>query len=166
MNEVKLKARQIWGYGVGALGQNMIFAMVSGFLMLFLTDYAGIAAAVVGTLFLVARIWDAVDDPVQGFLIDRTRTKWGRFRPWLLIATIIGCVVSVMLFIMPALSPTGKIVYLYITYILYGIIFSFYDIPYWSLIPAMTEDTQERTRLTLPPRLRSEERRVGKECTG
>jgi GPH family glycoside/pentoside/hexuronide:cation symporter/probable glucitol transport protein GutA len=153
MNEVKLKARQIWGYGVGALGQNMIFAMVSGFLMLFLTDYAGIAAAVVGTLFLVARIWDAVDDPVQGFLIDRTRTKWGRFRPWLLIATIIGCVVSVMLFIMPALSPTGKIVYLYITYILYGIIFSFYDIPYWSLIPAMTEDTQERTRLTLPPRL-------------
>jgi len=153
MNEVKLKARQIWGYGVGALGQNMIFAMVSGFLMLFLTDYAGIAAAVVGTLFLVARIWDAVDDPVQGFIVDRTRTKWGRFRPWLLIATIIGCVVSVMLFIMPNLSPTGKIVYLYITYILYGIIFSFYDIPYWSLIPAMTEDTQERTRIALPPRL-------------
>jgi sugar (glycoside-pentoside-hexuronide) transporter len=153
MNEVKLKAKELWGYGVGALGQNIFFAMVAGFLMLFYTDYAGIGAAAVGTLFLVARIWDAVDDPVQGFLVDRTRTKWGRFRPWLLIATLTGCVVSVMLFIIPALSPTGKIIYIYITYILYGIIFSFYDIPYWSLIPAMTEDTQERTRVALPPRL-------------
>ena len=153
MNEVKLKAKEIWGYGVGALGQNIIFATVAGFLLLFYTDYAGISAAAVGTLFLVARIWDAIDDPLQGYICDRTRTKWGRFRPWIFMATILGSVISVSLFVMPNLSPTGKIIYIYITYILYGIIYSFYDIPYWSLIPTMTEDSQERTRITLPPRL-------------
>ena len=87
MNEVKLKAKEIWGYGVGALGQNIIFATVAGFLLLFYTDYAGIGAAAVGTLFLVARIWDAIDDPLQGYLCDRTRTKWGRYRPWIRLNT-------------------------------------------------------------------------------
>jgi len=153
MNSIKIKGREIWGYGIGALGQNMVFFMIAGFLMLFYTDYVGIGAAAVGTLFLVARIWDAVDDPIQGILCDRTRTKWGRLRPWIFVATILGAAISVLLFFMPNLSPTGKIVYVYITYISYGIIYSFYDIPYWSLIPTMSEDTQERTRITLPPRL-------------
>jgi len=93
---VKLTERERWSYGAGVFGQSAIYALIAGFLLYFLTDVAGIAAAAVGTLLLIARIEDAIDDPVQGYLSDRTRTKWGKYRPWLLVTPFLTSITTIL----------------------------------------------------------------------
>ena len=119
-----------------------------GFLLFFYTDVYGLSAAVAGGVFLVARIVDAVTDPIMGFIADRTSTRWGKFRPYLLFGPIPLGVITVAMFTVPGFGDFGKVIWAYATYVLFGIAHTVVTIPYASMTAALTDDYQERTRLT------------------
>lgn len=141
-------------YGLGALGKDYACAIVYIFLMYYFTDILGLAPAFVGTLFLVARMWDAINDPVMGMIVDNTRSKWGKFRPWILIGTILNAITVIGLFTKPE-AFNGKNLYIYISimYILWGMTYIIMDIPFWSIIPALSENKKEREEIAVVPRI-------------
>lgn len=145
--EQKLSIKEKVGYGLGDFAANIVFQTVMIFLMYFYTDIFGIPAAAVGTLFLLSRIWDAVNDPLMGAVADRTKSKYGRFRPWIKWTAIPFGVMAVIMFTTPDLSTSGKIVYAYVTYILMMMIYTANNIPYGALSGVMTSDSVERTSL-------------------
>jgi Na+/melibiose symporter-like transporter len=116
--------------------------------MFYYTDVAGISVGAVGLLFLIARGIDAFADPVVGILADKTNTKWGKYRPWILIAPIFLIVLNVLTFSVPDISHTGKLIYACITYLLLGMVYSTVNIPYGSMTAVLTQDTDERASLT------------------
>jgi GPH family glycoside/pentoside/hexuronide:cation symporter/probable glucitol transport protein GutA len=120
--------------------------------MVFYTDYLGLSPASVGTLFLVARIWDAINDPVMGHLVDNTRSRWGQFRPYLLFVPFIIGITTTLCFASPDFGMTGKLIFAYVTYILWGMSFTAVDIPYWSMSASLTEDSKERNSVVMIPR--------------
>lgn len=134
-------------YGFGGLGQNIIYNLMSGYLLIFYTDVFKIPASAVGTMFLIAKIWDAVNDPIMGTFADKTRTRWGKMRPYLFISPIPIALITILLFICPDISTQGKTVYMYVTYILWGMIYTVGDVPFWSMSAVMTPNPQERTNL-------------------
>lgn len=111
--------------------------MISTFLMIYLTDTVGLAPLFVGNLFLVARVWDAVNDPMMGFMVDNTRTRWGKFRPWILIGTLLNSVIMIFMFRNPGLEGFGQYAYFSVIYILWGMTYTVMDIPYWSMLPSL-----------------------------
>lgn len=121
--------------------------MVSFYLLFFYTDVFGITAAAAGVILLAARIFDGLNDLVEGHLVDLTRSRWGRFRPYLLFGSMPIALLLVLTFSTPMLSPEGKIVYAATTYVLLGIAYSFITIPHSSLLASMTQDTDERSSL-------------------
>jgi GPH family glycoside/pentoside/hexuronide:cation symporter len=142
-----LKLHEKIGYGFGDAASSMFWKLFGMYLMFFYTDIFGIPAAVVGTMFLVTRIGDAVFDPLVGILGDRTNTRWGKFRPYLLWMAIPVGIIIVMTFTTPDMSTGGKIVYAYVTYSLMMIIYSMINVPYASLMGVMTDDGKQRTTL-------------------
>jgi glucuronide carrier protein len=142
-----LRRSQYLGYGAGDAANNLAFSMTSMFLLIYYTDVVGLAATTVGTLFLVVRVWDGLADLLAGRLVDRTRTRWGRFRPFLLFAALPLLALNVAVFSVPDLGDGGTIVYAYVTYALFGLAYSLVNIPYGSLATAMTQDPTERSRL-------------------
>lgn len=140
-----LKKTQIFGYSIGDLGINLNFQMVGFYLAYFYTDVFGLKPAHVTILFLVARIWDAVNDPLMGYLSDHTRSRWGKFRPYLLFCAIPLNVLLIACFFTPEFSYTGKLIYAYVTYILQGMLFTAVGLPYSSINAVMTQDSQERS---------------------
>lgn len=140
----KLTQSRILGYAVGDLGVNLNFQMMGFYLAYFYTDVFGISPAHVAGLLLAARIWDAFNDPAMGYIADHTKSKWGRFRPYLLFSAIPLNVILVLCFVTPDLNPTLKVIYAYVTYIAHGMIFTTIQIPYSSLTAVMTQDPQER----------------------
>ena len=143
----KLSLREKIGYGFGDAASSMFWKLFSMYLMFYYTDIFGIPAAVVGTMFLVTRIWDAAFDPFVGILADRTETRWGKFRPYLLWMMIPFGIIGVITFTTPSLGLTGKIIYAYITYSLMMMIYSMINVPYASLLGVMSADGKERTTL-------------------
>jgi glucuronide carrier protein len=139
--------KQFLGYGAGDAANNFAFSMTSMFLLLYYTDVVGIAATTVGTLFLVVRIFDGFADLFAGRLVDRTNTRWGRFRPYLLFAAIPLLLLNIAVFSVPELGATGTLVYAYATYLLFGLAYSLVNIPYGSLATSMTQDSVERSKL-------------------
>lgn len=150
---MKVSSKTILSYGLGSLGSNLIWGLMLGYLMLFYTDYFGISAVAVGTLFLVARIWDALMDPIMGVIVDNTKSRWGKFRPYLLVAPVIMAGLTVLCFLQPHISPAAKIIYAYVTYIMWGMSYSVVDVPYWSMTAAITDDPKERTKVVMVPRV-------------
>jgi glucuronide carrier protein len=142
-----LRLPQYLGYGAGDAANNLAFAMTSMFLLLYYTDVVGIAATTVGTLFLIVRVFDGFADLFAGRVVDRTQTRWGRFRPYLVFAAIPLLVLNVAVFSVPDLGATGTLVYAYVTYILFGLAYSMVNIPYGSLATAMTQEPDERSKL-------------------
>ncbi len=150
---MKLSAGRKLCFGVGALGKDLCYAMISTYLTIYLTDTVGLAPLFVGNLFLVARVWDAVNDPMMGFIVDNTRTRWGKFRPWILIGTLINAVILVLLFKGPELEGFALYAYYSVMYILWGMTYTIMDIPYWSMLPSMSSTKEERDSTSVIPRI-------------
>ncbi len=140
-------------YGLGALGKDFACAPIYIFLMFYFTDVAGLSAAFVGTIFLAARVLDAVTDPMMGVIVDNTRSKFGKFRPWIVIGTLLNAVVLVGLFSTHMFEGTALYIYAAAAYILWGLTYTIMDIPYWSMIPALSSSREEREKLVVWPRL-------------
>lgn len=135
-------------YGVGDLGPAIVTG-VNGFLLnAFLLDVVGLRPAMVGTIFLIAKIWDAINDPIIGALTDRTRTRWGRRRPWLLFSALPFAISFLMVWLVPGLSDGGKFWYYLIASILLDAGFTAVNVPYAAMTPELTRDYDERTSLS------------------
>jgi glucuronide carrier protein len=146
---MKLRAPQFLGYAAGDVANNLTFAMVSAFLLIYYTDVAGISAGTAGTLFLIVRVWGGVTDLFAGLRVDATNTRWGRFRPFLLFGSVPLLVLLVALFSIPSgLSDGAKVAWAFVTYGLFSLAYSFVNIPYGSLSAAMTQDPDERAKLS------------------
>lgn len=146
-NESDVSMKTLISFGMGSLGNNIICAMIGTYLTIYLTDSFGISAAAVGTLFLVARIIDAITDPIMGMVVDNTKSKMGKSRPYLLFVPIFMGISTIMCFSSPDLSDTGKLIWVYVSYILWGICFTAMDTPYWSLSANITQSAQGRTKI-------------------
>jgi len=145
------QARLGWGeklgFGFGDFGFNLYWTTVASFLAAFYTDVFGISAAAAGTMIFVTRIVDAVTDPVMGAVADRTRSRWGKFRPWLLFGGLPLAAAGVLTFTTPDLGSTGKLVWAYLTYSLLMLLYTVASMPYSALSGVMTARSQERTTL-------------------
>lgn len=136
------------GYGLGDTAANFIFQTMVMFQLAFYTDTFGITAAAAGTLLVVVRVWDAIFDPVMGVIADRTSTRWGKFRPWVLWTAVPFGIMGFLTFVTPDLGPGGKLVYAYLTYIVLMMVYSANNLPYSALSGVMTGDLGERTSLS------------------
>lgn len=132
------------GYGLGDFASNIVFQSILILLPVFYTDVFGLTPAVMGTLFLVVRILDAVIDPAVGIIADHTNTRWGKYRPYLLWFAIPFAVLAVLTYTTPSFSEHGKLIYAYITYGLLMVVYSVINIPYCALGGVLTSDSQER----------------------
>jgi sugar (glycoside-pentoside-hexuronide) transporter len=144
----RLSVREKVGYGIGDAAANFIFQTMIIFQLAFYTDTFGITAAAAGTLFLVVRVFDAAFDPLMGVIADRTNTRWGKFRPWILWTAVPFGIMGFLAFTTPDLSPSGKLAYAYVTYILLMMVYSANNLPYSALSGVMTGDVVQRTSLS------------------
>ncbi len=144
---MKISLKEKMAYGLGDFAHSMFWKLFSMFLLFFYTDIFGISAAAVGTMFLVTRIWDAANDPLMGIVSDRTKTRWGKFRPYLLFVAVPFGIIGVLTFTTPDLTGNAKLIYAYITYSLMMMVYTAVNVPYSSLMGVMTNDTGERTSL-------------------
>ena len=145
----RLRAGQYLGYAAGEVANNLTFSMVSAFLLIYYTDVAGISAATAGTLFLVVRIFGGATDLLAGQRVDVTSTRWGRYRPYILFGSAPLLVVLVALFSIPSgLSVGAKVAWALVSYALFQLAYSFVNIPYGSLAATMTQEPDERARLS------------------
>jgi glucuronide carrier protein len=146
---VRLRARQYLGYAGGDAANNLTFSMASAFLLIYYTDVAGIGAGAAGTLFLLVRVLGGFTDLFAGRAVDRTSTRWGKFRPYVLFGSLPLLALFVALFSIPGgLGDGGKLVWAYVTYALFQLAYSFVNIPYGSLAAAMTQEPDERAKLS------------------
>jgi GPH family glycoside/pentoside/hexuronide:cation symporter len=145
MSSTVAKLREKIAYGFGDAASSMYWKIFTFYLAIFYTDVFGIPAAAAGTMFLVTRIWDTANDPIMGIIGDRTNTRWGKFRPYLLWIAAPFAIIGILLFTTPDLSVNGKIVYAYISYTLMMMAYTAINVPYASLLGVMTARSDERT---------------------
>jgi glucuronide carrier protein len=144
----RLPFKTVAGYGAGDFGFNLAFSLSTTFLLYYYTDVAGITAAAVGTMFLVVRLWDAFADLLAGRLVDKTMTRWGKFRPFLMFGAVPLLFMSFLVFHVPTgASGSIKLLYAYGTYAVLGLVYSLVNIPYGSLASAVTQSVHERAKL-------------------
>lgn len=150
MGEVqKLKGKEKFAYGIGAVGKDMVYMLSASYVLYYYQDIMGVSAVAMGVILFIARIFDAFNDPIMGIIVAKTKTRWGKFRPWLFIGTLTNAIVLYLMFAAPpSLSGRGLVAYAAITYILWGVTYTMMDIPYWSMIPAFTESGKERENLS------------------
>jgi GPH family glycoside/pentoside/hexuronide:cation symporter len=144
----KISVKEKIGYGLGDMAANFVFQTLLAFQLIFYTDTFGLSAAAAGTMLLVVGLLSGLFDPLVGVVADRTSTRWGRFRPWILWTAVPFGVMAVVAFVTPDLSATGKLVYAWVTYMLLMVIYSLNNVPYSALSGVMTGDPVERTSLS------------------
>jgi GPH family glycoside/pentoside/hexuronide:cation symporter len=147
-NSGKLSIREKVGYALGDTASNLYFQTFIIFMLNFYTDVFGIPAATVGTLFLITRIFDAINDPFMGTIADRMNTRWGKFRPFVFLFAIPMAIMGVFTFTTPDYDITGKIIYAYVTYNLLMVMYTIVNVPYSALMGVITPDSFERTELS------------------
>ncbi|WP_411344403.1 MFS transporter [Paenibacillus sp. WLX1005] len=145
----KISFRERFGYGIGDLATNLIYASMASFLTFFYTDTVGISAGVIGTIMLLARVLDAVLDLVMGVAVDKTRSRHGKARSWILWTSVPFGLSAILLVTVPDIGYTGKIVYIIVTYLLMNIVFTASNIPYGTLVSLITRDPYERSVLAI-----------------
>ena len=143
-----IKLKEKIGYGFGDMASSMFWKLFGSYLMIFYTDVFGLPAAVVGTMFLITRVWDSAFDPIVGIIADRTHSRWGKFRPYLLWLAVPFGIIGILTFVTPDWSPTGKLIYAYVTYSLMMMIYSAINVPYASLLGVMSPNPKERNTLS------------------
>ena len=136
------------GYGLGDTASNLYWKMFEFFQLYFYTDVFGITPAAAGVMFFATKIFDAVNDPLIGLIADRTRTAWGRFRPYLLWMAVPFAITGIFTFYTPDLSPNGKLIYAYVTYTLVFVAYTAINIPYGALMGVISADPIERTSVS------------------
>lgn len=136
------------GYGLGDMASSMFWKLFGAYLMIFYTDVFGLPAAIVGTMFLITRIWDSFFDPVVGVIADRTNSRWGKFRPYLLWLAVPFGVIGILTFYTPDFPLTGKIIFAYTTYSLMMMVYSAINVPYASLLGVMSPHPEDRNVLS------------------
>jgi GPH family glycoside/pentoside/hexuronide:cation symporter len=146
-NNNKLSLVEKISYGSGDFASSIFWTLFSMFLLFFYTDVFGITAAAAGTMFLVTRLWDALNDPLMGMIGDRTKTKWGKFRPYLLFVALPFAIIGILTFTTPDMNSSNKLIYAYVTYTLMMMVYTAINVPYASLLGVMTKDSKERTSL-------------------
>ncbi|WP_372016892.1 MFS transporter [Pseudoxanthomonas sp. 10H] len=144
----RLPLREKVGYGIGDFGFNLYWANISAFLLIFYTDVMGLAAGAVGTMMLVTKLADAVADPFMGAIADRTRSRWGRFRPWMVWGAVPLAVTGVLTWTVPeGLDGNGRLLWAYASFTLMMLAYTVLSMPYSALSGVMTADSQQRTTL-------------------
>ena len=137
-------------YGIGAVGKDMVYAFVAGFLLYYYNTVLGVSATFIGVLFMAARVFDAFNDPFMGVLVEKTKSRFGKFRPWILIGTVLNaCVLYAMYAVPEAITGTRLLIYISVAYLLWGVTYTIMDIPYWSMIPAITSNGKGRETITV-----------------
>lgn len=144
----KLTLKEKCGYAMGDVASNFYWRVFDVFLFIFYTDVFGLSPAAVGTMMLVTRVIDAVSDPMMGALADRTQTRFGKFRPYLIWGILPIAAAGVLTFTVPDLGEDGKLIWAYATYIFMMLAYTFINVPYGALLGVITSDTQSRTTLT------------------
>lgn len=146
---MKLSGKEKVSYGLGAVGKDMVYMLSASYILYYYQDIMGVSAWAMGIILFIARVFDAFNDPVMGVLVAKTKTRWGKFRPWLLVGTVLNAIVLYLMFAAPpALHGGGLVAYAAATYILWGVTYTMMDIPYWSMVPAFTESGKERENLS------------------
>lgn len=147
---MNLTRKEKASYGVGAIGKDMVYTLVSGFLLYYYNQVLGIKGSFIAVIFMLARVFDAFNDPFMGIVVEKTRSRYGKFRPWLLIGTMLNAVVLVSMYSVPRnLSHVSLLVYTSVMYVLWGITYTVMDIPYWSMLPAITKAGKEREDMSV-----------------
>ena len=137
-------------FGLGTVGRDMVYSMVSMYLMFYLTDILELSTGVlwwVTAIMFGARIFDACNDPVMGMIVDNTHTKWGRFKPWILVGAVLSSIFTVLLFTDFGFRDMGFVAVFAIVYLTWGISFTMNDISYWSMLPSLSKDQKEREQI-------------------
>lgn len=137
----------IFTYGTGNFASQLSWTMVSTYLIIFYTDVFGLATGAVALLMLVAKVWDGINDPIMGMIMERTHTRWGRFRPYIMLGSPLLVIFTVLTFTVPEFGDTGKLVYAYITYIGLGMAYTVVNVPYVALPGVMTNNSKDINRL-------------------
>jgi len=146
---MKLTAKEKVTYGLGAVGKDMVYMLSASYILYYYQDILGVSAIAMGIILMIARVFDAFNDPIMGVIVAKTRTKWGKFRPWLMIGTLSNAVILYIMFSAPpTLDGSGLVAYAAVTYILWGVTYTMMDIPFWSMIPAFTQGGKEREGLS------------------
>ena len=149
----KIPGRIKYTFALGALGKDMIYGMIATFSMIYFTDIIKVNPVFIGVMFFVAKLWDAFNDLFMGMIVDNTRSRWGKFIPWLVIGTLVNSIVFVVLFTDFHLDGVGLCVFATAAYILWGMTYTIMDIPYWSIIPNLTSNPEEREKVSVLPRI-------------
>ena len=148
MGTIKTSLSEKVGYGFGDMSSSMFWKIFSYYLPFFYSNICGLRLDQVGVLLVVTRIWDAVSDPMMGVIADRTRTKWGKYRPYLLLMALPFAISGIFLFTTPAVSPTMKLVWAYVTYIMMMTVYTGINVPYGAMLGVMTDDSDTKTVLS------------------
>ncbi len=153
---MKLTRSQKIAFGIGAVGKDMVYALSATYVMYYYQEILHLSSVFVGTILMIARVFDALNDPFMGILVAKTKTKWGRFRPWLISGSVLNAFTLYALFAAPNIGGTSLMVYFTVIYILWGTTYTMMDIPYWSMIPAITSTSADRENLSV----------IGRTCAG
>ena len=152
----KLTLKQKIAYGIGAVGKDMVYALSANYVLYYYKDIIGLSGTFVGLILMIARVFDALNDPFMGILVAKTKSRWGRFRPWLFTGTVLNAVVLYALYAAPNAEGAGMMVFFSVVYILWGVTYTMMDIPYWSMIPAITDTPADTENLSV----------IGRTCAG
>lgn len=148
-NNTKLNFKEKVAYGLGAVGKDMVYMLSASYVLYYFQDVLGVSAIAMGIILMIARVFDAFNDPIMGVIVAKTQTRWGKFRPWLFIGTVTNALVLMLMFSAPiSLDGKGLVAFAAVTYIVWGVTYTMMDIPYWSMIPAFTEGGRERENLS------------------